>query len=272
MELTVNKTAIFANTGGQDFDPAKPVFVLVHGAGMDHTVWGAQSRYLANRGFSVLSIDLPGHGKSGGEVLTSIEALGDFLGDLITTAGAEKAILVGHSMGALACLQAAAAHAEKVSGLVLCGVAAKMPVHPELLALAEANDVKAAELIASWGHGSAAQKGGNDALGIWMIGTAIRLIDKSPPGSLAKDLAACAAYQTAVDQAAKVTCPTLLLLGGEDKMSPVKAAAPLMEVLDRAEQHVIADSGHMMMLEAPEITRVTLRDFAEWVQEQEEAA
>lgn len=271
MELTVNDIKVFANTGGNDFDPAKPVMVLVHGAGMDHTVWGAQSRYLANQGFSVLSIDLPGHGKSGGEVLTSIEALGDFLADLIAASGAEKGILVGHSMGALACLQAAAAHPDRVSGLVLCGVAAEMPVHPDLLALAEANDIRAAEMIASWGHGSAAQKGGNAAHGVWMIGAAIRLLEKSPPGSLAKDLAACDAYKVAVEQAGKIKCPTLLLAAGEDKMSPPKAAAPLLEAIENVEQHLIGDSGHMMMLEAPEITRLTLREFADWVTVQQAA-
>lgn len=265
MEFTVNNTKIFANTGGNEFDASKPVIILVHGAGMDHTVWGAQSRYLANQGFSVLSIDLPGHGRSGGEVLTSIEALGDFLAALISESGASKAILVGHSMGALACLQAAAVHPDQVCGLVLCGVAAEMPVHPDLLALAEANDIRAAELIASWGHGSAAQKGGNVAHGVWMVGAAVRLLEKSPPGSLAKDLAACDAYKIAVEQAGKIKCPTLLLMAAEDKMSPVKVAAPLLEAIKDVEQHVISGSGHMMMLEAPDIVRQTLRDFARGV-------
>lgn len=261
MQVSVNDVDIFINTGGQEFDASKPTTILVHGAGMDHSVWGQQTRYIAHHGFNALAIDLPGHGRSGGVALSSIQALADFLGDLIGSLDCDKAMLIGHSMGALSSLQAASRHSDKISALALCGAAGSMPVHPALLAHAEANDIDAAKLIASWGHGSGSHKGGNIAHGVWMIGAAIRLVDRSRAGVLYTDLAACNDYATALDAAGDVTCPTLLLLATEDKMAPVRAAKPLLDALASGSQTIIKGSGHMMMVEAPSETRDHLMSF-----------
>lgn len=262
MELTVQGEAIFANTGGQPFDASKPVIVLVHGAGMDHSIWGQQARFLAHRGFSVLSVDLPGHGRSGGAARSSIKDTGDFLAELIGAAGVSGAILVGHSMGALACLRAAADHPDAVSGLVLCGAAAEMPVHPDLLAAARADNPVAAQFITAFGVGSRAQRGGNAAHGVWLTGLAQRLLEGAPAGVLGVDLAACDADKDVLENAGRVQCPTLLLLAEKDKMTPVKAALPLKGALKNAEVRILANCGHMMMVEAPGDTRAALLDFA----------
>ncbi len=261
MQVSVNNIDISINTGGQEFDVAKPTAILVHGAGMNRSVWGQQTRYIAHHGFNALAIDLPGHGHSGGNALTSIQAVADFLADLIKTLDCEKAMLIGHSLGALACLQTASSHGDKVSAIALCGAAAAMPVHPVLLDHAKENNIDAAKLIASWGHGSDTHKGGNIVHGVWMIGAAIRLIDRSQDGVLHVDLAACNDYSTAIDAAASVTCPALLLLATEDKMAPVRAAAPLLDALSKGSQTIIKGSGHMMMLEAPSVTCDHLMDF-----------
>lgn len=99
MDLRVNDTASFAATGGRRFDPSLPAVVFIHGAGMDHSVWALQSRYFAHHGRAVLSLDLPGHGRSQGAPLESIEAIADWLAGLLDAAGVEQAVLVGHSMG-----------------------------------------------------------------------------------------------------------------------------------------------------------------------------
>ena len=75
MILTVDGKAVFAATGGRAFDAAAPAVVFVHGSGMDRTVWSLQTRYFAHHGHAVLALDLPGHGKSEGPALESIEAM-----------------------------------------------------------------------------------------------------------------------------------------------------------------------------------------------------
>ncbi len=100
---------------------------------MDHSVWSLQTRHFAYRGWNALALDLPGHGRSGGELPTSIAALADWLWELIKLLDAPAVSLVGHSMGALIGLELAARHRRRIAGLALLGAAARMPVHPDLL-------------------------------------------------------------------------------------------------------------------------------------------
>ena len=77
----MNLDGVSCATGGRPFDPHGNVVVFVHGAGENHTAWRYQTRYLAHRGFSVLSIDLPGHGLTPGPLLPSIEEQANWLVD-----------------------------------------------------------------------------------------------------------------------------------------------------------------------------------------------
>ena len=64
MHIQVNGAAIYCYTGGKAFDAAKPTVVFIHGVLNDHSVWALQSRSMANHGWNVLAIDLPGHCRS----------------------------------------------------------------------------------------------------------------------------------------------------------------------------------------------------------------
>ena len=121
MLVNVQGRQAYCYTGGKAFDAALPAIVLVHGAQNDHSVWGLQSRYLAHHGHAVLVPDLPGHGRSEGPALTSVEAMADWLLALLDAAGVEKAILGGHSMGSLIALEAAHRAPARAAGLALLG-------------------------------------------------------------------------------------------------------------------------------------------------------
>src|SRR5215813_13391341 len=87
MELKVDGRGVYAATGGQPFDPAKPAAIFVHGAGGDHTVWQLPARWFAWHGHSVLAVDLPGHGRSEGAALASIAELASWVGRLMAASG-----------------------------------------------------------------------------------------------------------------------------------------------------------------------------------------
>ena len=127
MKLQVRGAETFATTGGRPFVPEQPTIVFVHGSGMNRIVWYLQTRYFAHHGHSVLAVDLPDHGRSQGTLLGSIEELADWIPDLLDSAGVDRAILVGHSMGSLIALDCAARHPERVSKLALLDAAAEMP-------------------------------------------------------------------------------------------------------------------------------------------------
>jgi pimeloyl-ACP methyl ester carboxylesterase len=261
MRLEVDGAPVFAATGGVAFDAARPVVVLVHGAGMDHSVWALQSRYLAHHGRAVLAVDLPGHGLSGGAPLESVDALADWLVRLLDALGVARAALVGHSMGALAALESAARHAQRWRALGLLGVAAKMPVHPDLLAAAEADDPAAAEIVVAWGHGPRARFGGNAVPGVWTTGAALNLLARARPGVLHTDLAACNAYARGEAAAGEVRCPTLLVLAAHDRMTPAKAGRKLGAAIADARVVELPGCGHLMMTEAPDATLDALAGF-----------
>jgi len=261
MELTVNGKAVHAATGGKDFDPALPAVIFVHGAGLDRTVWALQTRYFAHHGHGVLAVDLPGHGKSGGPPLTTIPAMGDWLAALIDAAGLDQAALVGHSMGSLVALECAARHGAKVRALALVGAAAAMPVHPDLLAAAEANDRSAYDAICFWGFSRPAQLGRDKAPGMWMVGSSVELLAHGAPGVLHSDLAACAAYKDGLASAAKVKCPVRLILADSDFMTPLKGGKALANAFHAADTIILNRCGHMIMAEQPDATLDALIGF-----------
>lgn len=254
LELSVDGRRAFAATGGKAFDPALPAVVFVHGAGMNRTVWAAQARYFAHHGRCVLACDLPGHGRSQGPPLTAIAAIADWLARLMDAAGLERAALVGHSMGALPVLEAAARHGRRVERAVLIAVALPMAVAGPLLDHARADSPAAWDMVTFWGHGRQAQIGGNTAPGIWMTGNARRLLQRGAKGVLYNDMRACDDYRNGLDAAAATACPVTLVLGDADAMTPPKGARALLQALPDGRLTMLKGCGHMAMAEKPNET------------------
>jgi pimeloyl-ACP methyl ester carboxylesterase len=259
MEVTVDGHSVFATSGGVAFDPLKPAVVFLHGAGFDRTTWRLQTRWFAHHGRTVLAVDFPGHGRSDGAPLTSIAAMADWTAKYIAAAGLKDAALVGHSMGALVALDAAARHSGKVRALGLCGVAAEMPVHPEMLESAKANTLKVEELMTFWGIGPALHKGGMVSPGLWLRRESLAVLAGNRPGVIHTDLAACNAYKDALARAPEIECPAVLVLGDGDLMTPAVKAKPLAAVIAKARTVVVPNAGHFMMVERPDETLEALK-------------
>lgn len=252
MDLTVDGLKTHAATGGRESQPGEPAVILIHGAGMDRTVWQFQSRNIAYRERRVLAVDLPGHGQSEGTPPQGIGEMADWICRFMDAAGVDKAILIGHSMGALIALDAAARHPERVDKLVLMGVAETMPVHPDLLEAARNNLPLAPELIVYWGVGERSQIGSHPEPGLWIQGACEALLKLSNDGVIANDLAACADYADGEKSAKNVRCPALFVLADDDKMTPAKKGLALAEHVTDATSVVIENTGHMMMAENPD--------------------
>lgn len=261
MRFEVDGKAAFAATGGRPFDPARPALVFVHGAGMDHTVWTLQTRYFAHHGWSVLALDLPGHGDSAGPALGTVPHMAAWVGRAVAAAGGQRMAFVGHSMGALVALEAASSAGEEALALVMLGVVPAMGVHPDLQAAADSGDHRAVETMIGWGFGRPSQIGGNRAPGSWVSGTGLRVLERGLRGPLGTDLRASNGYDRALQAAASVRCPTLVIAGDDDRMTPPKGVGPLIEVLAEARLTVLPATGHMMPVERPDETLDTMRDF-----------
>jgi pimeloyl-ACP methyl ester carboxylesterase len=261
MDLLVNGKRAYAYTGGRPFDSTLPSVVFIHGAESDHSVWGLQSRYLAHHGRGVLALDLPGHGRSEGAPLDAIEAMADWLVALLDAAHVQTAALVGHSMGSLAALECAARYPERVSHIALIGTAFPMRVSNELLEATRSAEPMAQDMVNIWSHSVYAHYPSSPGPGFWVMGANRRLMQRQRPGVMQTDFAACNNYANGLAAAAKVSCPTLLVLGRRDVMTPPRAATELAAALRNARVVEIAGSGHALMAEKPDEVLDALRDF-----------
>ena len=261
MLVEVNGSSVYAYTGGRAFDATRPSIVFVHGACNDHSVWALQSRYFAHHGSNVFAVDTPGHGRSGGDARNSVAGIADWLAALLDALGIERAAFVGHSLGALGVLELASRNASRVSRIALLGPSAPMPVADVLLDAARSDDHLAFDLITGWSFSPAHQLGGNEQPGIWMSGSALRLMERSRPGALYKDLIACRDYSDGVKAAGSVRCPAWVMLAQRDLMAPPANATLLIEALADKRVVTLSDCGHSLMAEAPRAVLDGLREF-----------
>jgi pimeloyl-ACP methyl ester carboxylesterase len=266
MLINVQGHDAYCYTGGKPFDPAIPTAVFIHGAQNDHSVWILQTRYFAHHGFGVLAVDLPGHGRSKGDALTSIEALADWLLALLDAAGVQKATLIGHSMGSLIALETQAKAPTRVSRLALAGTAYPMKVSDMLLDAARSDEPRAIDMVNIWSHTSIAHKPSSPGPGFFVMGGSRRLMQhisrRNPEHVFHTDFAACNAYANGEAAAQAVACPTLFLLGKRDMMTPPKATATLTNAISHAKVMQIDHCGHALMAEQPDAVLDALFAFA----------
>jgi pimeloyl-ACP methyl ester carboxylesterase len=262
MRIDVDGSPVQVATGGVIPTGVRPSVVLVHGAGMDRSVWQLQTRFLAHQGFDAYAVDLPGHGLSGGQLIPDLTSMVGWLASTIEALAIAPAHVVGHSMGSLMALELAAQRPDLVASAVLLGSAPAMPVHPTLIEAAERNELLAPQLMTAWGFGTRSHVAGNPTPGMWMVGGGQALLERAHDGVIANDLKACNAYQAPDDLASRVQCKVTVLVGSDDRMTPPKAGAAVVAALNSAGVDVttvpLAGVGHTMMSEAPDQVREAL--------------
>lgn len=230
----------------------RPPVVLVHGAGGNHLSWPLEMRRM--RGYRVLAVDLPGHGKSGGFGLQSIEAYGGALLEWFARMNLHKAVVIGHSMGAAIALSLALNAPEHLSGLGVVGGAPRLKVNPQLIDYAASPTTyhNAIESVVSWSFSAAASPNFTDQVAQRMAATR--------PSVLHSDFLACDAWDETA-RIAMVGCSTLIVCGSEDRMTPLRHAQYLANTIPNARLEVIEGAGHMPQLEQPQVTANLVRDF-----------
>jgi len=269
MLIDVDGKPAYAYTGGKAFDASLPVVVMIHGAQHDHSVWTLQSPYLANHGRAVPAVDLPGHGRSAGPALKTVEAMADWVWSLLAACGVHRASLVGHSMGSLIALEAASRDASSAKGAIeaiaLIATAYPMQVSDTLLAATRDDETRAIEMISLWSldtaHGGYSQKPSSPGPGFAIMTGGRRLMHRQAAGVLHGDFVACNAYRNGDTAAAAVRCAALLILGTNDAMTSVRAGRALAARIAGAKVIELPRTGHLVMAEAPDETLDALAAF-----------
>lgn len=228
----------------------KSSLVFVHGAGGTHRHWGHQLRWL--QGANLYALDLPGHGRSAGGGRASVDAYAASLQAFLEALGLTRAILAGHSMGGAIVQLLALEHSSMVGGLILVGTGARLRVLPSLLD-GLANDFEETiEALLGYAYSASAP---TDLVELgrqeWLANS---------PEVIRGDFLACDGFDV-MDRLGKIRCPTLVLCGEEDSLTPPKYSHLLRDSIADAALTVISDAGHMVMLEQPQRVNRAIEEF-----------
>lgn len=261
MYTDCNGHKTFYSTGSCQHRDNVSSVVFIHGAGMDHTVWVMPARHFARHGYNVMAPDLPGHGRSAGAPLDSIDAIADWVCALMDSIGQPSATIVGHSMGSLVALNLAARHPGHASQLALLGTSTPMPVADPLLDAARENSHAAIDMANTWSHSRFAQIGGNEVPGMWMTRGGERLLERAGEDVFFTDLNACNNFDNGAELATQVQCPSLVIVGAQDMMTAPLSSHQVAAAIPDCRTVALDRCGHSMLSERPDAVLNALRSI-----------
>ena len=245
------KKDIYAFSGEKGLQSTDHPIIFIHGTGMDHTVWTLPTRYFLRKKRNVLSIDLPGHGRSKGPALDSIPKIADWLMNYLDNLGINTFSIVGHSMGSLIALETSALLPTRCLNLVMVGTAFPMQVSEALLNYAKNNDPKAINILTYLGYSYKGRIGSNTNPGIWMTGSTKKLLERSKKNVIYKDLIACSEYSKGISSAKMYKGQVMLIIGENDYLTPPYKAEDLIDSFKKPLIKRVKDSGHTLLVEKP---------------------
>jgi 3-oxoadipate enol-lactonase/4-carboxymuconolactone decarboxylase len=237
--------------------PGAPPLLLIHSLGTSLHVWDAQAEALS-ASFRVIRPDLRGHGLT---TVTkgpySIAQLAQDMLAMLDTLDVGQAHVAGLSIGGLVAQSLAAQAAHRVASLILCDTAMVIPP-PEgwhtRAALVRANGMQAVAepVMARWV--TAGYLGTPQAAGLRAM-----LLRTDPEGYAGAAEAIAAEDLSA--SSAKLTIPTLILVGDQDLATPLTSAEAMHRAIVGSTLIVLKDAAHIPTVETPDAVTSAIRSF-----------
>jgi pimeloyl-ACP methyl ester carboxylesterase len=237
--------------------------LLLHGFPFDHTIWEQQANDLKSIG-RIIMPDLRGHGKSPApEGAYSMDVMAQDVIMLLNRIGVYKAIWVGHSMGGYVTLAAWQLAPERFSGIGLIA-SNYLADSPE----AQQRRYDLAEKVSKEGAEAAINpkvfKEGipPDAPQVQMIN---KIIHSTPPAGIIGTLQGMATRPDSTETLKSIRVPALVIGGEHDQLFKPEIPQTMADLIPGA-QLMMPDSGHMPMLEQPDVVTQGLESLVSWVE------
>ena len=244
-------------------DADSPPVVLIHGFPFSHKMWEHQVLALAAR-YRVITYDLRGLGESLDETNHfTLEILVDDLLGLLDHLQIRKAAMVGFSMGGYIALRAMEREPTRFSMLVLADTQsaadsdeAKLKRTKALRSLQQAGiDVYGDEFLKSAISSATLETKRS------LVANLKSMISSNSMAGLRGALFAMMSRTDTTQSLRNITVPTLVVVGSEDRITPVAQSEILKKSIPNARLALIAESGHMSNLENPEAFNSALLSF-----------
>ena len=226
--------------------------VFIHGACENSSFWNHQ-RVLSDR-YRIITLDLPGHGKSEpmeGEIL--IKNYSDVVSEFLAKTCPEKAVLVGHSMGGAIALLNAIEHRDNLRGAVIVSAGAKLGVLPSIREGLRARFEETVKSVV--GPRQFSSKTNLDT-----IRFVTNEILKCNSYVAASDYDACNSFDVR-QKLRSINLPVLIMVGEEDRMTPVPGSTYLKDNIPKSKIVVLRDASHLPMIERPADFNRHLNEF-----------
>jgi len=207
----------------------------IHSSGSDATQWVNQLTAIGG-----YAIDLPNHGQSDTVEVKSVDEYAYYASEsLKKTVG--KAVVVGHSLGGAVAQKLYLRNPEICLALVLVGTGARLRVLPEILEGLKKEPEKAVDLMLNMAFASKGEEYEKKRR---------EFLDRVDVLHL--DLSLCDRFDLLEDYRngkLKIGVPTLVIVGEEDKLTPLKYHEFFHKHIPNSELVVIPGASHMVMLE-----------------------
>lgn len=240
------------------------VVVLVHGAGLDHTVFAEQAAALQGRGARILTLDLRGHGSStlaAGMPFRGADALEDVRA-ILDVAEVRTAVLVGHSLGGNIAQQFAVAYPERLDGLIV--IDSTWNAGP--LSALERFGLRIASPILSLIPGRMLPRAMAKASAVTPAAVSrLEALFAAMPKRRFLEVWNATTEFVRPDPTARSEVPLGLVRGAADRTGNIAKAMTAWAGAEGVGEHVIPDAGHVVMLDAPSTTSAALEAILdEW--------
>jgi 3-oxoadipate enol-lactonase len=224
-------------------------------------VWYAQRTALAKY-FKVVTMDLPGSGRSDRtEEKYSMARWADQIAGLADAIALDKFVLIGHSMTTVLAQNFAAKYSQRLNAVVLCGPITELAQGGKDAFQKRAETVQKEGMTAVadavlTGALTSATREANPAL----AGLVREMLLSNCPKCYAGHCLALREASAKADQA-NIKCPTLILVGDQDGVTPLANARAIAAAVPGAQIRIVPATAHLTMLERPEAFNAALVEF-----------
>ena len=181
--------------------------------------------------------------------LWSIGRYADWLAAYVEAKGLSGVVLDGHSMGGAVALELALRQPDWLRGLVLTCAGARYPLSARLMELLREDYEAAVDFILaqSFGPHEVALTYKQRAV---RYGTRRQML-RTPPEVVMSDYEACAGFDVK-DRLSEINAPTLVIAGGEDRLTPPTLSRELHMGIKGSRLIIVEGAGHMLPMERPD--------------------